>query len=332
MCLFDEALISIVIPVYNVRQYIDRCIQSVLAQNYKNLEILLIDDGSTDGSGLACDIYAESDSRIRVIHKENGGLSDARNVGIQTARGDYIAFIDADDYVHKAFIDTMIKYQRQNQADIVICRYVKGSSDAFPAKRTDNIKCCVFNSKEMLTQWHSRFKHIETVAWNKLYAKQLFIDSNIMFPYGCNNEDVQTTHLLVNASKRVCVIDAKLYYYFQRSESITNGVISEKSIHDNIKSQNKRLEFFYNSGYWGAYERLRIKRLKFYMLTYCRVNDAVMQKELLDQYQKDYKDVLKFQQTKMYEKIIIIQFNYFYKIIYKLYQLVRQGKIQKHAY
>ena len=120
-----DKLVSIVVPVYNVDKYLDKCVNSIINQKYKNLEIILVDDGSTDESGKKCDLWAEKDNRIRVIHKENGGLSDARNVGIDNSKGYYISFIDSDDFIENDMIEVLLKEIKENNCDISICGYYK---------------------------------------------------------------------------------------------------------------------------------------------------------------------------------------------------------------
>lgn len=311
-------LISVLIPVYNVDQYLERCIKSVITQTYRNIEIILVDDGSTDNSGIICDAYAEIDNRIRVIHKKNGGLSDARNIGLENAKGKYISFIDSDDYVHSLFIEIMLKNMLDYHTDIIICGYKKGTLDIFPKERIKQNECKIYDSKEMLKQWHSNYKHIETVAWNKLYLRELFINEDIRYPKGVNNEDVQTTHLLVAASKKIGIIDTQLYYYFQRAGSIMHAEISEKSIKDNLLAQNNRLEYFKCNGYCKAYERLLIKRQKYYMLIYCLIHENALKDiktSLLKEYKEQYQIVLKLQQLGVADKILFYLFRHYVLVI-----------------
>ena len=121
----EKPLISVIVPVYNVKQYLRRCVDSILKQTYENIEIVLIDDGSTDESGAICDRYAQKDVRVKVIHKENGGLSDARNKGMQEARGEYFAFVDSDDYIAKDYIAYLFELIVENKAQISLCGYLK---------------------------------------------------------------------------------------------------------------------------------------------------------------------------------------------------------------
>ncbi len=313
--LSDLPCVSVVIPVYNVEKYLIRCLESVILQTYRNLEIILVDDGSTDNSGKICDEYAERDSRIKVIHKENGGLSDARNIGIKSASADYIAFIDSDDYVKNVYIQSLVEITLRYDVDIAICRYFNGKKKNFPLTIRHYRKVKSFDSKVMLYNWHGKYKHVETIAWNKLYKKALFIDNQIYYPVGYFNEDVQTTHLLVDKAKKIALINDKLYYYYNREESIIN-TISEKKLRDNIYSQNVRLDYFYKCGYEMAYERLAIKRQKQYMLDYFKCikvtgMDSICE-EVIELFNISYNNVSKMKEIHIWEKSIFFVFKYLY--------------------
>lgn len=315
-------LIGIIIPVYNVENYIERCIQSVIRQTYHNLEIMLVDDGSTDASGKICEQYARKDKRIKVIHKKNGGLSEARNTGMKATTADYIAFIDSDDYVGKRYVQYLAGILFRNNADMAICGYYRGSRDTFPERKKYRGKVQCFDSETMLKNWHGKYKHIETSACNKLYKKSLFTENEIYYPDGYFYEDVQTTHLLVKKAKKIVVINEKLYYYYQRKESIMH-TISDKKIRDGIYSQNKRLDFFANNGYREAYERLAVKRQKQYMLNYVKSAAdnglRVANDEMIDLFMKSYKQVCRFRTTRMLECLMFFIFRYFHGIIQVLY-------------
>lgn len=314
-------LVSIIIPVYNVERYLRRCLDSILLQTYYNLEIILVDDGSTDSSGEICDEYAEKDSRISVIHKENGGLSDARNAGIEAASADYIAFIDSDDYVEKQYVQRLAGILLKNNADIAICGYYCGKREKFPEIKRYHRKIQCFDSKVMLKNWHGKYKHVETAAWNKLYKKVLFVENNIYYPVGYIYEDVQTTHLLVNKALKIVLTNEKLYYYYHRKDSIMQ-TISEEKMKACIYAQNKRLKFFKDNGYREAYERLAVKRQKQYMLNYLNsvmVKDMEKTKaEMLSLYNESYKRVCSFDEIRIWERLLFFMFRYFHDFIWIL--------------
>lgn len=308
--------VSIVIPVYNVERYLHRCLNSVINQTYQNLEIILVDDGSTDNSGKICDEYAVKDNRVVVVHKENGGLSDARNVGIERIHGEYLAFIDSDDFVSRHYVQGLLDALLECQADIAFCRYLKVlDNDGFKTK-PKSVKLHCFSSDEMLKNWHGKYKHIETMAWNKLYYASLFTNSGIRYPKGYYNEDVQTTHLLVNQASKIVITNQILYYYVQRKDSIM-GTITDKKVTDNIMSQRIRMSFFKNNNYEEAYERLFIKLLKYYILVYCKTDDKLTRKKLFDQYLENKSSMKNYKTMSIFERLLFKSFERYYGLFGK---------------
>ena len=183
--------ISIIVAVYNIEQYLGRCVDSLLNQTYRNLEIILVDDGSTDESGVLCDEYAERDSRVKVIHKENGGLSDARNIGAAAAEGEYIAYVDGDDWVEKEMYGAMLEALKDYQAEVAVCRYKCIYPDRVVDESTDKIT--VFEGREALKVYieeDERFQ-IQNAAWNKLYRREFA--EGLQFPKGKLYEDIVYT-------------------------------------------------------------------------------------------------------------------------------------------
>lgn len=180
-------LISLLVPIYNVASYVDRCVGSLVNQTYSNLEILLVDDGSTDGSGALCDEWVKKDSRIHVVHKENGGLSDARNAGIKRAAGAYLAFIDGDDYIAPEYCEKLYQALAAHDADISLCNicyeWADGRrKDYEPPHGTREGVCTV---KEVLQVLHGVGDLTLCVAWNKLYKRIIFTGNPpLFFPQG----------------------------------------------------------------------------------------------------------------------------------------------------
>lgn len=214
-----NVLVSIIVPIYNVEDYLEKCIESLLDQTYRNIEILLIDDGSTDNSGRMCDSYAEKNNKIRVVHKKNGGLSDARNAGINIAQGDFFAFVDSDDYVEKNYIRAMLDCAIKYDADIVTCQYEKVWND-LPQYHVNESTSCIFSSKDALLDLFSDKSSIYPMAWNKLYAKELFISNDVRYPFGKIHEDEFTTYKLIFYAKKIVMVNDILYFYRERPESI----------------------------------------------------------------------------------------------------------------
>lgn len=206
-----KPLISVIVPVYNVKKYVGKCLDSILKQKYENLDILVIDDGSTDGSGEICDKYATKDKRVRVFRKKNGGLSDARNFGLRKAKGDIVAFVDSDDFVNEDFVGAMLESMKENNADVVVCGY----NDIVPNEEN----MCGGEAAVKLLTHH---ENVDTVTWNKMYKKSLFLENEIWFPVGKKHEDALTTYKLLAKAKIVSYINKSLYYYIDRKSSIMN--------------------------------------------------------------------------------------------------------------
>lgn len=224
-----QPLITVIVPCYNVEIFLPKCVESIIGQSYKNLEIILVDDGSPDKCGQICDDYASMDSRIRVIHKKNGGLSEARNVGIDNANGDYLIFVDSDDWLHANALEKMLNSSVENKADIVVSNFcfVKQRSNeyinAFKIKK-DKL---VYNEKEALIDLFYQ-RNMETGAWGKLYKKELWKD--IRFPIGKLFEDIPTIYKTFFLSKRIVVIPTVLYFYLLRETSIMGTAFSHRKM------------------------------------------------------------------------------------------------------
>ncbi len=213
----SNPLISVIVPVYNVEKYIERCIESILGQTFTDFELIIVNDGSTDKSGEICDRYSNNDPRIRIIHKENGGLSDARNAGIEAANGEYIGFIDSDDYIDTDMYELLYQNICRENADISTC----GIYDCYPDKTvTQEVNSSDFTvdgSEAVRLALESQFMPL--FAWNKLYKRSLF--DSIRFPVGKIYEDAFVMIKLMGASRRVSISMKPKYYYIHRENSIT---------------------------------------------------------------------------------------------------------------
>ena len=234
-------LVSVVVPVYNVENYIGYCIKSIINQSYKDLDIILIDDGSTDTSGQICDEWAKSDDRISVIHKTNGGLSDARNVGIDIATGEYITFIDSDDYILPTFIEYLYNLISKNNADISVCQLINvDESNSVISSGGEPLDKIVRGNSDCMKEYLSSAS-IDTVAWRKLYKKELF-KPDIRYPVGKYHEDVWTTYKLIAQCKTIAIGSNALYAYRQRTGSIVNSSFSPKHL-DSVYGAIERQKF-----------------------------------------------------------------------------------------
>ena len=223
-----ELPISIIVPVYNVEKYLPTCVDSILCQTFTNFELILVDDGSTDRSGIICDEYEKKDTRVKVIHKENGGLSSARNAGLYIAKGKYIGFVDSDDFIDKEMYKVLYNEAEKNIADLVICDFKKVNENYKIKKdsvfQEKNIE--ILKSDYILDNMYGNMYGKYIVSWNKLYNKNLFY--KIKFPTGKINEDEFIAHRLLKLANKIIYINSKLYYYMQRSNSIMSAGFNEK--------------------------------------------------------------------------------------------------------
>lgn len=217
--------ISVIVAVYNVDKYIHRCLNSILQQTYKNLEVILVDDGSTDDSGKICDYYREKDPRVVVIHKDNGGQSSARNVGIEIVSGDYIAFVDSDDWIANDMYDHMIKIIKDTNSDVANVNYVLVEDDIEYRNEEPDIK--IFENKEILRQYllEGTIRGSYSFCRN-LYKKELF--EFIRFPIGKINEDIATNYKVLMKVNRMVKSNYVGYFYFQDSTSTTRGAFVKR--------------------------------------------------------------------------------------------------------
>lgn len=236
--------ISVIVPIYNVEAYLERCIESIINQTYRNLEIILVDDGSPDGCGSICDQWEKRDSRIKVIHKENGGLSDARNAGMKIATGNYIAYVDSDDWIDSSMYENMMNVLLKEHSDIVSCGFrkvsvmnTKGQEQPITFFQYDNKKDAL---EALITE-----NGLQQVVWNKLYKRSLVED--ILFEKGKYNEDEFWSYQVIGRANKITVLKNIYYNYFQREDSIINEAYSLKRL-DGLEGKENRqryIECFY---------------------------------------------------------------------------------------
>ena len=230
-------LISVIVPVYNVESYVAECIESIQNQTYMNLEIIIVNDGSTDASGDICDQYAAYDERIQVIHKENAGVSAARNTGIESANGDYIGFVDSDDYIAPTMYEDMLKLMAEHDLDIIECTAFRNNGDT-------NIEGCndgsleIFNRDEALKM---AMYDCFVAVWSQLYKRRVI--SDVRFPVGRKFEDSAVSYLFIANTKRVGHINRCLYYYRLNPNSTTQTSFDAKSRWDFVLGYEERLQY-----------------------------------------------------------------------------------------
>lgn len=232
----NEPLISIIIPIYRVEQYLRRCLDSVVNQTYANLDIILVDDGSPDNCPQICDDYAAKDNRITVIHKKNGGLSDARNAGLDICKGKFISFVDSDDWIDTNYVKVLFDLLTETNTDIAIANFFKTDgtkkAPAFPIHHktltpAEAIICCTRGNTPAFA-----------ISCSKLYKKELF--DNLRFPVGKYHEDEFTTHLLFYKSASIAYTSQVLYYYYSRETSI----MATQHPYDALEAFEQRYLFF----------------------------------------------------------------------------------------
>lgn len=254
------ALISVIIPVYKVEDYLEICIKSVIKQTVTDLEIILVDDGSPDQCSKICDLWAHKDSRIKVIHKENGGLSDARNAGLNVAQGKYISFVDSDDWIAPNMYEIMLKALEKEQADICAC----GIMGCYPSKNVPMPVCpIVGDSKSIFSMLYSEALY-PVAACNKLYKRKCW--SELRFPKGKICEDAFTTYRLIDQAKRIVQIENVLYFYRIRPNSIMTAKFRTQRM-DEEEAWRINYEFIAEH-----YPELRQRAYDFYLQ---RVNNLI---------------------------------------------------------
>lgn len=309
--------ISVIVPVYNVEKYLDKCLTSLVNQTLKDIEIIVVNDGTKDNSQDIIDRYAKKYKNIIVIKKENGGLSSARNDGIEKATGEYIGFVDSDDYIEYDMYEKMYQKAKTNDYDVVVCdlKYIYDDRevDAF-----SNINNDLLTKEEVKTC----FLNIYPSVWNKIYKKELIKDNNILFKKGVWFEDVEFTYRLLPYINSIGVVKEKFYNYVQRDGAITR-TFDERMYHY-IDNLNGVVEFYKNNNFYNEYE----KELEY---IYVRYLYATFIKGV-----SKYKDDEKFEKAvKEAIKNVNLYFpkyrknKYFYKSIKGLYLVLFNYKLAK---
>lgn len=283
------SLVSVIVPVYKVEQYLERCIKSILNQTYKNFELILVDDGSPDRCPEICDEWKKKDYRIKVIHKQNGGLSDARNAGLKIASGDFVAFIDSDDWISSDFLMLLVDNMLCNNCDIIECQIIRTKDDlntSTISKEFGN-EIEIFNVEEALKELILDRKFHQYV-WNKLYKVEVV--NKICFEKGKINEDEFWTYQVFGKAKKIGLINIPLYYYYQRDNSIMSKKYTLKRL-DALEAKMLRQKYIECS-----YPKLfAIAKMNFFMsclyqgqmvLLYLDGNELIEGKRVIDTYIK----------------------------------------------
>lgn len=232
-------LVSVIVPIYNVESYLERCVESILQQTYKHIEIILVDDGSPDRCGSMCEDYAQKDNRIKVLHKKNGGLSDARNAGLEMAKGKYVLFVDSDDLIKKELVESCVQTAEKNSSDIVIFDFnrVEENEEIVTTMEIEKSGTYTLESEP-------RILFGSPSAVNKLFRRDLFIKTGIRFPVGKYYEDLGTIPKLLLLADKIDYIKKSYYDYMIRSGSIMTAAKFEKNYEDRTEMLNGILDFY----------------------------------------------------------------------------------------
>jgi len=315
-------LITVVVPVYNVKNFLEKCVDSIIDQTYKNIEILLIDDGSSDGSESICDEYAINDSRVRSFHKQNGGLADARNYGIDRAQGKYITFVDSDDWIDQDFLELLYNSINDKNAEISVCDFrFCYDGQSIPDRNWINSTSEVLDTESALNTMIYANK-FASHATNKMYLSSLFKD--IRFPKGKYYEDLFTIYKIVARAHKVVYINAPKYNYCIRMNSISTSTFSLHHM-DYIEASQNIVNFCIDkhpkcqrSAYFN-YQRNVMQTIDKYLIS--RSQSKELESELyndLDKYYVRYECSNSFERKYYIKKILLKHFKNIYKVYLKL--------------
>lgn len=335
--------ISIIVPVYNIEEYIEKCVKSIMKQTYKNIEIILVDDGSKDNAGNICDELSKKDERIQVVHKVNGGLSSARNAGMKKATGEYICFVDGDDCIREDYCEVLYNALKETKSDISAVSYkeIKNSkariyNSAARAKKEFDDKCTVYNGDEIIVQF-LHWKNFR-IAWNKLYRADIL--KNQWFKEGATFEDMYFNYKVLANVKRVAYVNSPCYYYIRRDGSIST-TYSEKNLNDfaeaiiDVYSEAKEnFPQLNRHNYYALLQWVTSLSLK-YVTTNQKYPKVIKKSDLifkeLDSY-TDQNDLEFIEMLSKWEKACLYAMNYdkemFYTILIK-YQKMQEQELNK---
>ncbi len=259
-------MISVIIPVYNVEKYLVKCIESVIKQTYKDLEIILVDDGSIDGSGRICDQYAKYDERIVVIHKQNGGLSSARNAGLEVAKGDYIGFVDSDDFIAENMYEYLYNIISDRNVDMAICGFKVVQENDYNSEDVDNdLELIQVLQGEDTYNLVTKLRTEDIVVWNKLYRRCIF--DNLRFKTGVLHEDQWIIPYIAQRCERVAKSNRRLYYYLTRKGTITKSKVTPKRMWDLLDALDNTCVFFKQERCFGK-QKIEARHLCNFIIDY----------------------------------------------------------------
>lgn len=293
-----NALVSVIVPVYNVEDYLKKCIDSIIHQTYENIEIILVNDGSTDNSYEICQKFSKKDSRIILLNKKNGGLSDARNYGLKVATGDYVVFIDSDDYVRLNYVESLYHMIIKYKADVVACEYSEVSTNGNLLKQiyfNEPRNISTISGKNFLRYLYKDNYVANVVVWNKMYKRSLF--KLVQFENGRYYEDEFLIVPMFWNVKKIFLLRESLYYYVQRENSITQSAMNKKKIIDSNASKSERVIFFADKDDPELFS-LAVQNYKNWLITISNNRYVVTDIKLKNQFQNIYRELTKKQKSK----------------------------------
>lgn len=316
--------ISIIIPIYKSEPYIHKCMKSILNQTFLDFEVILVNDGSPDNCGEICDEYAKKDNRVKVIHKENGGSASARNAGLDIARGEYIGFVDPDDYIDLKMYETLYNNAIKYESDLVICdlKKVKEGEKHENLQYDDDIAIEKISNIQALNELYGKNAITYDVIWNKLYLRSIFDD--IRLPEDIWYDDAYVSHQILYKCKNIIYIRAKLYFYLKREGSMVGGPFKIKNL-DVVYVDKARVEFFKNIKHKELYYKANKEYMNVFFWNYNKAkldlklkdNDEELIK-LKQSYNEVLPDILKNPLIGLKQKIALIVFRispFLYKFI-----------------
>jgi len=311
----ENPLITVIIPVYKVEQYLHTCLDSVLNQSYNNWELILVDDGSPDNCPVICDEYAAKDKRIKVIHKKNGGVSSARNIALDNTKGDYVTFLDSDDFWHPEYMGILLGMCLKYDADIAQCNFVRGVGKIFPkCKSSQTVK--VFDNHSVFLKGYAKI-----ILCAKLYKSYLF--DGVRMPVGKINEDDFTTWKCYYKAKKIVVIDEALYYYTINNQSIM-FISAKQPCLGFMEAYEERIDFFKSRGIKDMEDFSRGHLCKALLLTSSNKNLSAEQKNIVHSAFLDNWQKIKWSKNVAFPfRILFLMLRLLPKTTFKLLNLLR---------
>ena len=315
-----KSLVSIIVPAYNIKQYIAKCIDSIVSQTYKNLEIIIINDGSSDKTGDIITKKAKKDKRIKYFIQKNIGLSASRNKGIKKAKGKYIAFVDGDDLIGEEYIEKLVSSIEKEESDIAVCSFNTIRNKQITTERGCNK---TIPGNEAVIQLLTKQNNLDIVAWNKLYRKDLFLKNQIFYPVGEIHEDTLTTYKLYAKAKKVAYIKDNLYYYYKHNNSITASTERIKSLGYKLRAAREATLLFSED------KDLSVAAEVAELLAYFSLIDAMLKQEI--PYKNQYfewikdnkrrleKNYLLSKKLRIYIKMVNKKDSWLYKLYRKIW-------------